>query len=110
MQKKFIILGLASMLTLSVNALAEETQKSVNKKPVSMWTCEDFLSLDGKYQPTAIGFAAALNDKGRVEDSILDVDVIEKVTPKLTEVCEKEKQSKFLTSLESVWKDMKKNI
>lgn len=105
MKKQLVTLGLTCLLTFSASTLAVE-----NTKPVAMWTCEDFLSLDESYQPTAIGFAEALNKKGKAEDSVLDIDGIEKVTPKLIEVCKKEPQSKFLTELEAAWKDIKKEM
>ncbi|OMQ23816.1 acid-activated periplasmic chaperone HdeA [Serratia oryzae] len=105
MKKQLVAIGVACLLTLSASSLA-----AGNSKPVAMWTCEDFLALDESYRPTAIGFAEALNKKGKVEDSVLDVDGIEKVTPMLIDVCKKDPQSKFLTELETAWKDIKKDM
>ncbi|MEB7883203.1 acid-activated periplasmic chaperone HdeA [Serratia fonticola] len=105
MKKQILALGMTCFLTYSTVALADES-----KKPVSTWTCEDFLALDESYQPTAIGFAEALNKKGNPEDSVLDIDGIEKVTPMLVESCKKDPQSKFLTELKSAWKSLKKDM
>lgn len=105
MKKQLLTFGAAFLLTLSASTLAVE-----NSKPVAMWTCKDFLSLDESYRPTAIGFAEALNKKGQAEDSVLDIDGLEKITPILIEVCKKDPQSKFLTELESAWKDIKKDM
>lgn len=105
MKKSVLVLGVTCLLAYSAATLADETQK-----PLATWTCEDFLALDDTYQPTAIGFAEALSKKGTPEDSVLDIDGIEKVTPVLIEACKKDPQSTFLTKLKSSWETLKKDL
>ncbi len=71
-----IVLGviLGGMLLLPVVSNAADAQPAAdNKKPVNSWTCEDFLAVDESFQPTAVGFAEALNNKDKPEDAVLDV-------------------------------------
>ncbi len=53
----------------------------ITKNRSTPWTCEDFLAVDESFQPTAVGFAEALNNKDKPEDAVLDVQGIATVTP-----------------------------
>lgn len=105
MKKCILFAGIACFFTYSAATLADE-----NKKPVASWSCEEFLALDGTFQPTAIGFAEALNKKDKPEDSVLDINGIEKVTPILVDACKKDPQSNFLAKLKSSWDELKKDM
>lgn len=105
MKKRILVLGVAYALVSSAGAFAAETPKAI-----STWSCKDFLALDESYKPTAIGFAVGLNNKDKIDDSVLDIDGIEKVTPILIESCKKNTQSKFLTEFKSAWKAFKKDM
>ena len=83
---------------------------SPTKKPVNNWTCEDFLALDESYQPTAIGVATALNNKGKPGAQVLDVEGIQKVTPIIIEECKKDKKQNFKQKLTAEWMKMKKDL
>ncbi len=64
------------------------SQAADSHKPVSQWTCEDFLATDATFQPTVVGFAEALNKKDKPEDAVLDVKGVETVTPALNSCAE----------------------
>lgn len=67
----------------------------ITKKPVNSWTCEDFLAVDESFQPTAVGFAEALNNKDKPEDAVLDVQGIATVTPAIVQACTQDKKASF---------------
>jgi acid stress chaperone HdeA len=69
-----------SMIVGSLLMIPALGQAAENHKPVSQWTCEDFLATDTTFQPTVVGFAEALNKKDKPEDAVLDVKGVETVT------------------------------
>lgn len=69
-------------------ALAGGVAHADSKKPVPLWLCSDYLDLNETYRPIALGFAEALNNKGKVEDATLDIEGITKVTPSLLTYCQ----------------------
>ena len=46
-----------SMIVGSLLMIPALGQAAENHKPVSQWTCEDFLATDTTFQPTVVGFA-----------------------------------------------------
>jgi acid stress chaperone HdeA len=104
MHRKRILIT-ALMLAASSMAIAAG---SAGKKPVSQWTCEDFLAVDESFQPTAVGIGELVSRKGKVEDEVVDVDGIAAVTPELVQVCTKEPKASFITKLKAEWAKVKK--
>lgn len=91
--KKVLGVILGGLLLLPVVSNAADAQKAAdNKKPVNSWTCEDFLAVDESFQPTAVGFAEALNNKDKPEDAVLDVQGIATVTPAIVQACTQDKK------------------
>ena len=75
--KKVLGVILGGLLLLPVVSNAADAQKAAdNKKPVNSWTCEDILAVDESFQPTAVRFAEALNNKDKPEDADLDLQGI----------------------------------
>ncbi|WP_075182188.1 acid-activated periplasmic chaperone HdeA [Pantoea sp. 1.19] len=103
--KKIAMMIVTASLLAPVASFAKDAPK-----PVNSWTCEDFLALDESYQPTAVGFAEALNSKGKAEEAVMDVDGIAKVTPLVTEVCEKNKTASFKDKVKDEWHKIKKEM
>lgn len=85
-------------------------QAADNQKPVNNWTCEDFLALDASFQPTAIGFAEALNSKDKPEDAVIDVQGITTVTPAVVQACTEDKKASFKSKVENEWNKLKKHL
>ncbi|WP_342322098.1 acid-activated periplasmic chaperone HdeA [Kosakonia sp. BYX6] len=86
------------------------SQAADNKKPVNDWTCEDFLALDASFQPTAIGFAEALNNKDKPEEAVLDVQGITTVTPAIVQACTENKKASFKGEVKNEWEKVKKDL
>ena len=102
--KKVLGVILGGLLLLPVVSNAADAQKAAdNKKPVNSWTCEDF-------QPTAVGFAEALNNKDKPEDAVLDVQGIATVTPAIVQACTQDKQANFKDKVKGEWDKIKKDM
>ncbi|MDQ4429043.1 acid-activated periplasmic chaperone HdeA [Yokenella regensburgei] len=86
------------------------SQAAENRKPLTKWTCEDFLAIDAKFQPTVVGFAEALNKNDKPEDAVLDVKGVETVTPALVQACMMDKKALFKKKADSEWDKIKKNL
>jgi acid stress chaperone HdeA len=87
----------AMFLVVAQPALAAET----SKKPVTHWTCADFLSIDDQFKPKVV-YAATSHVKGKSE-AVIDIEGTEKVIPAITAECQKKPQSAFLRELEGAW-------
>ncbi|HAX0092101.1 TPA: acid-activated periplasmic chaperone HdeA, partial [Escherichia coli CD311] len=74
------------------------------------WTCEDFLAVDESFQPTAVGFAEALNNKDKPEDAVLDVQGIATVTPAIVQACTQDKKASFKDKVKGEWDKIKKDM
>ncbi|EKT60910.1 acid-activated periplasmic chaperone HdeA [Providencia sneebia] len=92
--KKYFIAGLIAASLTSISAFADDAKKDA--KPMSTWTCEDFLAIDDNFYPTAVGFGELLTKKDKVEDAVLDVDGIQTLTPVVIEACKKDTKANFV--------------
>ncbi|HAT2735546.1 TPA: acid-activated periplasmic chaperone HdeA [Citrobacter freundii] len=99
-----------SMIVGSLLMIPALGQAAENHKPVSQWTCEDFLATDTTFQPTVVGFAEALNKKDKPEDAVLDVKGVETVTPALVQACMQDKKANFKNKADSEWDKIKKDL
>ncbi len=61
-------------------------------------------------QPTAVGFAEALNNKDKPEDAVLDVQGIATVTPAIVQACTQDKQANFKDKVKGEWDKIKKDM
>ena len=104
MKKHILLMGAVGLVALSTLAQAEP------KQPVSKWTCADFLAVDESFQPTAVGLGEAINKKGKVEDAVLDVDGIAKITPIVVTACKETPKESFVSKLKSEWSKSKKDV
>ena len=105
MKKHILLIGAAGLMALSSLAQAETT-----KQPVAKWTCSDFLAVDESFQPTAVGLGEAINKKGKVEDAVLDVDGIAKITPIVVTACKETPKESFVSKLKAEWAKVKKDV
>ena len=105
-------IGLAMALTaVSLTAAAASSDKSKNptnstkpSKPITEWTCADYLSLQEDYQPYAIGWATAYSKAGKPEDTAFDVQGIETIRPTLLEFCNRNLQASFWDKVKTEFK------
>ncbi|WP_241485599.1 HdeA/HdeB family chaperone [Pseudomonas lundensis] len=52
----------------------------------------------------------AVNKSGKVEDAVLDVAGVEKITPLIVTACEKDKKASFVQKLKEEWAKVKKDV
>lgn len=102
--KKVIFLG-ALALCSSMAMAADAT-----KKPVSKWTCEDFLALDESFQPKAIYFAEGFNKKDKPVDAVMDTAGIEKIVPLVIQECQQAPKATFWSKIKSSWAKIKASM
>lgn len=81
MKKTLFTLSLSGLVMFSAGAYAAED------KPVALWLCSDYLTVEESFQPTALGFAAAVNHDGDVKEATLDVAGVSKVQPQVLQYC-----------------------
>ena len=104
MKKHILLVGVVGLAALSTLAQAE------TKQPVAKWTCADFLAVDETYQPIAVGLGEAVNKKGQVEDAVLDVDGVAKITPLVITACKETPKESFVQKIKSEWAKVKKDV
>lgn len=83
--------------------LAAQAAVADTKKPVSKWTCEEFLSVQDDFQPKVVYWATAKAKSGK-PGSIVDIEGTEKVVPVVIDDCKKEASSSFMTKLKNAWR------
>ncbi len=96
MKLRYAVLLAAAFAAQS--ALAENS-----KKPVSGWTCDEFLAVEGDFQPKIVYWATAKSKTGK-PGSIVDIEGTEKVVPMVIDDCKKTPSDSFMTKLKNAWK------
>jgi acid stress chaperone HdeA len=89
-------------LVLAVAAFCAQSAQADAKKPVSNWSCEEFLAVEGDFQPKVIYWATAKAKSGK-PGGVVDIEGTEKVVPMIIDDCKKEPSSSFMTKLKSAW-------
>lgn len=110
MSFKSIFYGAFGALALTSVAHATDSTTTASSKPVSSWTCEDFLALNEEFQPAAVGFAEGLNSKDKPEDAVLNISGIEKVTPMVIQACHEDNHVSFKEKVRAEWDKVKKDM
>lgn len=90
-------------LLLAAAALYAQTAHADAKKPVANWTCEEFLAVEGDFQPKVVYWASAKAKSGK-PGGIVDIEGTEKVVPIIVDDCQKEPSSSFMTKLKNAWR------
>lgn len=83
--------------------LAAQAAVADTKKPVSKWTCEEFLAVQDDFQPKVVYWATAKAKSGK-PDSVVDIEGTEKVVPVIIDDCKKAPSDSFLTKLRNAWR------
>lgn len=105
--KKLIIFSTIFLVPFIVQSADKYKQEL---KPISQWTCEDFLAVDEDFQPTAVSYAEAYNKKGTLEDPSFDINEIVKITPVIIQECTKDKQESFLQKVKFHFESLRKHF
>ena len=87
-----VILASLSLATLAAPAAVNTKPAAVSAKkaakPITKWTCSDYLDLQESFRPSVVAWATAYGSGGKPEDTVFDVQDIEKTTPELLEYCQ----------------------
>lgn len=105
--KKAMLLFSACLFSISTMAAANAAEKTQAQKPVSQWTCQDFLMLDENFKPTAVAFAEGVTKKDKIVDPTLDVQGIAQVVPVLVQECKKSPKDNFVNKVKTNLTDKK---
>jgi acid stress chaperone HdeA len=76
-------------------------------KPVSDWTCLDFLAVDDKFKPKVVYAASVASQGTKPSSTFIDIAGTEMVTPMIIDDCTKQPTSSFLQQLKSDWSKVK---
>jgi acid stress chaperone HdeA len=87
------------MTIAATTTLAAEFQK-----PVTQWTCAEFLSVEEQFKPTVVYWAMAYAKRGKLEAAMIGIKGIEKMTPQITGECTKAPHASFWLTLKDEWK------
>jgi acid stress chaperone HdeA len=93
-----LLVAIATAATLSATLAAEF------QKPVTQWTCAEFLSVDDEFKPMVVHRATTYAKGGQPEATAVDIKGIEKVTPQIIGECTKAPQDSFWSRLKDEWK------
>ena len=95
---KPIQLALVIAIAIPVGAAAD------TKKPVTEWTCADFVGVEDDFKPKLIYWATAYSKAGKPEVATINIEGTEKVIPIITEDCKKTPQASFWQMLKDGWR------
>jgi|SRR5215831_18252446 len=92
------------LVPLTIAAPATTTLAAEFPKPVTQWTCAEFLSVDDEFKPTIVTWASTY---AKGETTPIDIKGIEKVTSQLIGECAKALDATFWPRLKDEWKKVK---
>lgn len=73
------------------------------KKPVSNWTCDEFLGVEADFQPKVVYFVSGRPKSGK-PNSLVDIEGTEKVVPMIIDNCKKTPSDSFMKRLKEAWR------
>jgi acid stress chaperone HdeA len=103
MNFKETALYITALIALGTSVASALPADPKTKKPITSWTCADFLAQDDQFKPKIVYAASTFAKNGKPLDTVIDIDDTEKVIPMVVDDCQKEPQSSFLQSLKHDW-------
>jgi acid stress chaperone HdeA len=97
-------LATVAVITIACATAAPVLAGAPPKKPLSQWTCEEFLAVDDQFKPKAIYWASAYGKGDKPEAAVLDIDGTETVSPAIIDSCVKSSDASFWQTLKAEWK------
>jgi acid stress chaperone HdeA len=91
---------------IAAGCIAIAAQAAEVKKPLTEWTCADFVGLDAQFQTKAVYWAAAYAKSGKPEAAVIDIDGIEKLTPAVVADCKQDPKASYWTTLKADWQKL----
>lgn len=95
---------------LAVGAAWALGSRGVPQKPVSEWTCEDFIGVEDTFKPKVVYWAVAYGKGGKPEAAIIDVEGTDKIVPFLAEECAKKPKESFWQKVKDEVKKLEKKL
>ena len=92
---------------LVIGSMAITAAAANNKKPVTQWTCADFLAVEDQFRPKVVYAATAYSKAGKPDAEVIDIEGTEKVTPMIITACEGTPRASFWEKLKAEWNKIK---
>ena len=92
------------LVPLIMTAAATSTPAAEFQKPVTQWTCAEFLSVEDEFKQTVVYWAMAYAKGGKLEAAMIGIKGIEKMTTQITYECTMAPQASFWSRLKDEWK------
>jgi acid stress chaperone HdeA len=92
---------------LVIGSIAIPAAAAGNKKPVTQWTCADFLAVEDQFRPKVVYAATAYSKVGKPEAEVIDIEGTERVTPMIITACEATPRASFWEKLKAEWQKIK---
>jgi acid stress chaperone HdeA len=89
------------LVPLIVTAATTATLAAEFQKPVTRWTCAEFLSVDDEFKPAVVSWATTFARGGQPEAAAIDVQGIERVTTQIIGECTNAPAASFWSSLKT---------
>jgi acid stress chaperone HdeA len=90
-------------LAILAAAIGASPALADTQKPVSKWSCEEFLAVGEQFQPKVVYFASSRAAKN---PSMVDIEGTEKVVPMIIDDCQKAPKESFLKKLKNAWRSV----
>ena len=98
-QIAFPLMVLAAVTSIAAAVTAGESKK----KPVTSWTCADFLAVDDQFKPKAVYVASVFSKGAGPTAAVIDIIGTEMVTPMIIDDCHGSPRSSFIQKLKGDW-------
>jgi acid stress chaperone HdeA len=72
-------------------------------KPVTTWTCEEFLAIDDTFRPKVVYWSTAYAKGGKPESTTIDVEGTEKLVPAIVDACTKSPKASYWQMMKTEW-------
>ncbi len=103
MKLHYLIFSIA-ILSIPTLVTAEDKNNIPPQKPITKWTCEEFVAIGEEFKPKAIYWASAHARGGKKHKSnILNIEGTEKVIPIVIDECTQQPKATFWDKLNTAW-------
>ena len=110
MQANWRISSSMLLVPLIMAAAATTTLAAEFPKPVTQWTCAEFLSVDDEFKSTIVSWATTFAKGRQPEAAATEIKGIERVTTQIIGECALAPQASFWSSLKDGWKKLEAEI
>lgn len=97
--RTFAVLAAVALAALGIGSAAHATTTAKKVKPKQI-TCEEFLALGTEAQPRVVYWLEGFSKSGRLEDTEIDVDALERPIAMVVTECHKTPKATLLEKIE----------